>query len=146
MSVWIHKACGTEIESELFYSDSAVDYYFPVCPKCQTGVEMEDIELIHNKWALRFLRVAMEIASWSKDPRHKVGCVIVDDDRNQLSGGYNGFPRRVADDHRLEDSTHTVAESEKLLIMIHAEANAVAAAARNGHSIKGSIVYITRPP
>ena len=82
---------------------------------------------------------AILISSWSKDPKTKVGCIIVDKDNNQLSGGYNGFPRGVSDDYRL-------GSKQKLKIIVHAEANAIAAAARNGHILKNSIAYITLPP
>jgi len=40
---------------------------------------------------------------WSKDPKTKVGAVLVSKDRRHISLGYNGFPRGVADDGRLED-------------------------------------------
>lgn len=93
-----------------------------------------------SNWDDRWMSVAQMVAGWSKDPRRKVGCVIVDADNNQLSGGYNGFPRGIADDKRLED------RPLKLKITVHAEANAVAAAARNGHSIKGETAYITHNP
>ena len=93
-----------------------------------------------SNWDRKFISIARLTASWSKDPRTKVGCIIVDDDHNQLSGGFNGFPRGVADDGRLED------RETKLKIVVHAEANAVATAARNGHSLKGSTAYITLPP
>lgn len=93
-----------------------------------------------NNWDLKFLSAATLFASWSKDPSTQVGCVIVDDDHNQLSGGFNGFPRGIADNHRLND------RETKLNIVVHAEANAVAAASRNGHALKGSTVYITLPP
>lgn len=91
-------------------------------------------------WNKRFLDMACLFASWSKDPSTKVGCVIVDEDHNLLSAGFNGFPRGVADDRRLYD------RETKLKLVVHAEANAVAAAARNGHSLKGSVAYITLPP
>lgn len=94
-----------------------------------------------NKWDDRFLTIARTIASWSKDPSRQVGCVVIDDDRNQLSSGYNGFPRGISDDlGRLSD------RSQKLRIIVHAEANAVAAAARNGHSLKGGTIYVTMRP
>jgi len=91
-------------------------------------------------WDARWLAQARGVASWSRDPRRKVGCIIVDSDNNQLSGGYNGFPRGIADDNRLND------RDLKLKIVVHAEANAVAGAARNGHSIKGGTAYITHYP
>lgn len=65
----------------------------------------------------------------------------MDDDRNQLSGGYNGFPRGVT------DSAEILANRElKYKIIVHAEANAVASAARNGHSLKGGTMYTTMFP
>ena len=90
-----------------------------------------------TNWDARWMDHAKTIAQWSKDPRRKVGCLIIDADQNQLSGGYNGFPRGIADDDRLND------RETKLKIIVHAEANAVAAAARKGHSIKGATAYIT---
>lgn len=92
-----------------------------------------------SSWDARFMMNAELIAAWSKDPRRKVGCVVVDDEHNQLSGGFNGFPRGVKDDERLID------KAVKLKMIVHAEANAVAAAARNGHSLKFSTVYVTHP-
>lgn len=93
-----------------------------------------------KNWDKKFLDAATLVASWSKDPSTRVGCVITDGDHNQLAGGFNGFPRGVADDHRLTD------RETKLKLIVHAEANAVAAAARNGHALKGSVAYITLPP
>ena len=89
-------------------------------------------------WDRRFMDLAIAMSDWSKDPRRKVGCVVIDDDHNQLSGGFNGFPRGIKDDYRLEN------RDLKLKMVVHAEANAVAAAARNGHSIKGGTMYVTR--
>lgn len=90
-----------------------------------------------KKWHLRFLRTAQMIASWSKHPTTKVGCVIFSDDKVQLSGGYNGHPRGVSDESiNVEEFSKTV----------HAEANAVANAARIGLSLKGGTAYITHAP
>lgn len=93
-----------------------------------------------TNWDKKFLDVATIISSWSHDPSTKVGCAIADSDHNQLSSGYNGFPRGVADDQRLAH------RETKLKLIVHAEANAVAAAARNGHALKGSTAYVTLPP
>ncbi len=43
ISVWVHKACGTEVDGELMYSDSDRDYYHVVCPKCQMPLELSDV-------------------------------------------------------------------------------------------------------
>ena len=91
-------------------------------------------------WPTRFLALAEHIASWSKDPSTRVGCVIVDDERRILATGYNGFPRGVEDHpRRLAD------RPAKHLFTVHAEANAVAAAARSGVSLHGATAYVTHP-
>lgn len=95
---------------------------------------------MRSKWDARWMFMAVAVSAWSRDPRRKVGCVVIDADNNQLSGGYNGFPRGIADDDRLTD------RGVKNKMIVHAEANAVAAAARNGHSIKGATAYITHNP
>ena len=96
------------------------------------------------KWDGRFLNQAYTLQTYSKDPRRKVGCVIVDDDKNILSDGFNGFPRKIKDtEARLSN------KQLKNLLMVHAEANAVTKAARNGHRLKDGIAYctqITCPP
>ena len=69
-----------------------------------------------NNWDRKFLSAAALVASWSKDPSTKVGCIITDDDHNQLAGGFNGFPRGVSDNERLHD------RETKLKIVVHAEA------------------------
>lgn len=93
-----------------------------------------------DKWVARFIRQAQHTSNWSKDPRRKVGCVIVDNDYNILSGGFNGFPRGISDDLRLQD------KEVKNRLIVHAEANAIAAAARNGHSVKNATAFISNFP
>lgn len=95
---------------------------------------------MNNNWHKRFLANAELVAKWSKDPKRQVGCVIMNDEKQLLSGGFNGFPRGIADDWRL---TH---KESKHKIIVHAEANAVAAAARNGHSLKDGTAYVTLRP
>jgi dCMP deaminase len=58
-----------------------------------------------------------------------------------ISTGYNGSPRgyqHCDDDHDLRDGHCTRA--------VHAEANAVAQAARAGHRTEGAIAYVTHAP
>ena len=74
----------------------------------------------NNKWHVRFLKMAEEVASWSKDPSTKVGAVIVDRNRRVVSTGYNGIPRGVEDTfERLND------RNIKYKIILHAEENAM---------------------
>ena len=53
-------------------------------------------------WDKRFLELAFHIAGWSKDPSTKVGCVIVGEDREIRSTGFNGFPRGIDDDEAVD--------------------------------------------
>ncbi|MEC8672013.1 MAG: CMP deaminase, partial [Candidatus Thermoplasmatota archaeon] len=46
-----------------------------------------------SKWDQRFLELAKQISTWSKDPSTQVGCVVVGPDREIRSTGFNGLPR-----------------------------------------------------
>ena len=93
------------------------------------------------KWDKRFIELAKHIANWSKDPSTKVGCVVVGEDREIRSTGFNGFPRGIKDDEeRLLD------REQKYPLICHAEENAIMHAARIGVSLKGSTAYVTWPP
>ena len=91
-------------------------------------------------WDRRFLRIAEEVASWSKDPGTKVGCVLVSNKRI-LSVGFNGFPHTLSDSLTLyEDRDY------KLAVTVHAEANAIMNAAKNGAKTQSCTAYVTFPP
>lgn len=90
-----------------------------------------------TKWDKRFVSLAREISTWSKDPSTKIGAVIVDDDRRILATGYNGFPKGI------EDSPERYADKPtKYDHVIHAEMNAIYNATYNGTSLKDSTIYI----
>jgi len=92
------------------------------------------------KWDRRFLRIAEEVQSWSKDPSTRCGCVLVKE-RRILSTGYNGLPTGLSDSlSRYQDREF------KLATIIHAEKNAIFNAAKNGSTTEGSTAYITWPP
>ena len=94
-----------------------------------------------SKWDLRFIGLAQHISTWSKDPSTKVGCVVVGEDREIRSTGFNGFPRGIDDDEdRLMD------REKKYPLICHAEENAIMHAARIGVSLKDSTAYVTWPP
>lgn len=87
-----------------------------------------------RKWDERFLRLAREVAGWSKDPSTQVGCVIVRPDRTIASLGYNGFPRG------LDDSADLYADRDtKYERIIHAEMNALLSATED---LKGYTLYV----
>lgn len=90
------------------------------------------------KWDQRFLKLAREIATWSKDPTTQVGCVIVDYNNVIIGTGYNGFPRGTLDTEAL------LANKEvKRLRVVHAEMNAIHFSTK---SLKGATLYCTHHP
>jgi len=93
------------------------------------------------KWNQRFLKVATDIASWSKDPSTKVGAVAVGPNREMRAQGYNGFPRGVAD-----DPERYANREEKYRLVVHAELNTCLHAARIGVPLDGCDLYVTLPP
>ena len=92
-------------------------------------------------WDQYFMNIAQVVATRSTCPRKYVGAVIVGN-RTILSTGYNGSIRGMPHcsdvGHMMEDN-HCVAT-------IHAEANAIIQAARNGVTIEGADVYVTASP
>ena len=98
---------------------------------------MRDILTLSNdKWDQRFLDLAREVSTWSKDPSRQIGCIAVRD-RKILATGYNGFPKGI-DDRR----TRYIDREQKYHYVVHAEMNAIYNAAENGVSLKGSTMYI----
>ena len=93
-----------------------------------------------SKWDDRFITIAHNVATWSKDPGTKVGSVLVTD-RRILATGYNGFP------HQISDSLDRYENRElKLAYTVHAEVNSILNAAKNGARTDGSTLYVTFPP
>lgn len=92
-------------------------------------------------WDAYFMKIAQVVASRATCDRKHVGAVIVRD-RTILSTGYNGSIRGMphCDDvgHMMRDG-HCVAT-------LHAEANALIQAAKNGITIEGSSIYTTASP
>lgn len=93
--------------------------------------------MVSEKWDRHFINLALQHARLSKDPSTRVGALIVGPDREILSAGFNGFPRRILDTpERLND------RDTKLRLIVHAELNAVLAAARVGTRIKDCTIYL----
>ena len=93
-----------------------------------------------DKWDWRFIRIATEVSTWSKDPGTKVGAVLVQE-RRIIATGYNGFPHGISDDLSRYDDRDT-----KLAYTVHAEVNAILNAAKNGSQTDGSTLYVTFAP
>ena len=92
-------------------------------------------------WDEYFMQIALDVASRATCDRKHVGAVLVRD-KCILATGYNGSIRGLShcdeDGHLMEDG-HCVRT-------IHAEANAIIQAARNGVRIEGATVYVTASP
>ena len=52
---------------------------------------------MNKKHDKRYLMLAKEVSTWSKDPSSQVGVVVVGDKGQVLSQGFNGFPRGIDD-------------------------------------------------
>lgn len=93
--------------------------------------------MMSERWDRHFLGLSEYHSRLSKDPSTRVGSVIVGPDREILSAGFNGFPRGIADTpERLGD------RETKLRLIVHAEMNALLAAARLGVRLKGCTLYL----
>lgn len=91
-------------------------------------------------WPDYFMGMASYVSVKSKDPNTKVGCVVVGEDLEVRSTGFNGIPRGV------DDRPSRMERPDKYMWTSHAEENAVAHAARTGVSLKGSTAYTTHSP
>jgi dCMP deaminase len=76
-------------------------------------------EMKNPKWDLRFLKLAKEVASWSRDPSTQTGAVIVRPNRSVVSVGFNGFPQNMPDLPELYAN-----REEKYSRIVHCEMNA----------------------
>lgn len=100
-----------------------------------------DLLLRSEEWHKRYLGLAREVASWSKDPSRKIGAVAVGNKGQVLAQGYNGFPRGISD-----DETRLNNRELKYKYVVHAEMNLIYNATYNGISLDGSTVYVTGLP
>ena len=92
-------------------------------------------------WDEYFMGLALQAATRATCDRKHVGAVIVRD-KTILSTGYNGSIRGLPhcdDVGHMMDNGHCIAT-------VHAEANAIIQAAKNGTAINNADIYITASP
>lgn len=96
----------------------------------------------HEK-AVKYIKLAKYNADlFSKDPDSKVGAILLNADFSTiLSCGINGFPRKLND-----TNSNRWKRPQKYQYVCHAEANAVANAARTGTPLDGSVAAVTKFP
>ncbi len=94
-----------------------------------------------SSWDQYFMDIAQQVASRATCDRKHVGAVLMRD-KTLLSTGYNGSIRGLPhcdEVGHMMDNGHCVAT-------VHAEANAIIQAARNGVRIEGATMYTTASP
>jgi dCMP deaminase len=98
---------------------------------------MKDILTLSNNWDVRYLELAEQVSSWSKDPSRQIGAVAVGTKGQVLAQGYNGFPRGIKD-----SSTRYNDREMKYKFVVHAEQNVIYNATYNGVSLDGATLYV----
>ncbi len=72
------------------------------------------------KWQKYFMEKAFKAATMSKDPSTKHGAVLVNNDKIDVSTGFNGLPRRIEDKEE-----YLTNRDIKYTLIIHSEMNAI---------------------
>lgn len=90
-----------------------------------------------TQWDERYLSLAKEVSTWSKDPSTQVGAVTVGNKKEVLSQGFNGFPRNINDIDERYNNRET-----KYKFVVHAEMNAIYNATYSGVSLDGATLYV----
>jgi len=94
-----------------------------------------------QSWDQYFMEIAKQIATRATCDRKHVGALLVRD-RTILSTGYNGSIRGLP---HCDDVGHMM-ENGHCVATVHAEANAIIQAAKNGVAINGATIYTTASP
>jgi dCMP deaminase len=92
-------------------------------------------------WDQYFMDIANQVATRATCDRKHVGAVLVRD-RTILSTGYNGSLRGLP---HCDEVGHMM-ENGHCVATVHAEANAIIQAAKNGVAIDGATIYTTASP
>jgi len=92
-------------------------------------------------WEEYFMNIAKVVSTRSTCDRKFVGAVIVKN-KTILSTGYNGSIRGLP---HCDEVGHEM-ENGHCVRTIHAEANAIVQAAKNGVAIDGAEIYVTASP
>ena len=91
----------------------------------------------------KYLSVATAVSKFSKDSSTQVGAVVIGPTGEGGPWGYNGAPRGC---HADELGDLRGLRPEKYFWFSHAEANAIANAARVGYPLVGTILVVTHFP
>lgn len=95
-----------------------------------------------DSWNQYFMEIAEKLASRSTCDRANVGVVIVNSDNRIISTGYNGS---IAGNPHCSDVGHKLRDGH-CIATVHAEVNTISYCAKEGISLKNSILYVTHFP
>lgn len=93
-------------------------------------------------WDDYFMAIATTVASKATCDRKHVGAIIVRD-RVILSTGYNGAPRKMPHCDQIGHELKDMGGRQSCVRTVHAEANAIAQAAKTGTRVDGGTLYTT---
>jgi len=114
----------------------------PVGDVANESVRMRDVPARSRaSWDSYFMAIAGCVATRATCDRRHVGAVIVRD-HVILTTGYNGSIRGLP---HCDDVGHEMVDGH-CVRTVHAEANAIVQAARNGVRLEGGTIYITASP
>lgn len=88
----------------------------------------------------RYLFAASQAARQSSDPSSKFGAILTDSEGRVLGAGYNGFPKGIDEDERMND------RPTKYELVIHAEMRAILDAVSRRHPLVGTVLFVNTVP
>ncbi|MDA8442594.1 MAG: dCMP deaminase family protein [Peptococcaceae bacterium] len=103
-------------------------------------------------WDELFMEMAYILAKRSSCLNTHIGAVLVTPDNDVISTGYNGSPAKLPNCsdlgycRRKQEAEYESGKDLHLCNAVHAEANAILLAAKNGHGTKGAKLYCTHQP
>lgn len=97
-------------------------------------------------WDEIWMNVVIELSRRSTCLSRKCGAIIVGEDNQVITWGYNGALR--GEPHCIECPRVDIPSGQRLDLCrgIHAEQNAIDVAARHGKATKGATLYLTHHP
>lgn len=123
---------GMDIEKQI-NTDRA--WNIGACPKPEIKKEHT-----RSSWALTWMSIALQYANHrSIDPATRHGCILVGEDNEPLSMGFNSFPADC------EDDKLPLTRPEKYEVIVHSETNAIINS-NSKRDLKGCTAYITGFP
>lgn len=147
----IYTSTNNEKLESIMIDDSIIEIYI-MDKNCNSYINIIRDAISSKKeennisWDEYFMGIAQLSSLRSKDPKTKVGSVIVGEDNRILSIGYNGFPNNCSD-----EEFPWVAEAENELdkkdfYVVHSELNAILNYKGNRTNLEKSKIYVTLFP